>query len=139
MDSKFKDFDWASIGFDFGNWEEELVWALDIPAQELDINLLTWHLAIPYWTNDQGVRWTVSPQDVIDGETGTREELKRTDAVDLFYPIDLYEHNGRLFVLDGLHRLVKQYMEGEKSVTVRIVPKEHFPDIASEHPFELPS
>lgn len=27
-----KVFDWQSIGLDFGNWEEEKIWALELPV-----------------------------------------------------------------------------------------------------------
>ena len=138
MENKHKQFDWTSVGFTFGNWEEELVWALDIPAQEIDINRLVWHFPIPYWENDNGDRWSVSPQDVLDKQMYTEKEQKRVQEADTNYPLDLYEHEGKLFVLDGLHRLVKLYAEGKKTIMVRIVPPERFCEVASEYPFELP-
>lgn len=139
INNKYKQFDWKSVGFNFGNWEEELVWALDIPTQKIDIEKLTWHFPIPYWENDVGERWTVSPQDVLDKEDGTSKEQQRVEDCDTNYPLDLYEHDGKHFVLDGLHRLVKLYAEGKKNILVRIVPKERFSEIKSEYPFELPN
>lgn len=139
MKNKYKYFDWKSVGFNFGNWEEELVWALDIPTQEINIEKLIWHFDIPYWENDLGERWTVSPRDVINKEERTSQEQKRVEECDTSYPLDLYEHNAKLFVLDGLHRLVKLYTESKEHVQVRIVPKERFSEIKSEYPFELPN
>lgn len=138
MTNKYKHFDWSAVGFTFGNWEEELVWALDIPTQEIDIEQLAWHLDIPYWENDQGERWSVTPMDVIQGVAHSTNERKRIDDADTTYPLDLFEHEGKLFVLDGLHRLAKLYSGGEETVAVRIVPKDRFHEVASEHPFELP-
>lgn len=138
MTNKYKHFDWAAVGFNFGNWEEELLWALDIPVQEIDIEKLAWHLTIPYWENDSGQRWTVSPQDVIDKEPGTSKEQEQVKASDTSFPLDLFENEGKLFVLDGLHRLVKQQVEGIQKIKVRIVPKKRFHEVASAYPFELP-
>ncbi len=139
MRNKYKHFDWHSVGFNFGNWEEELIWALDMPVQKINIDELTWHLDIPYWKNDNGERWAISPRDVINKEVGSVKEQNRVHDVDISYPIDLYKHDGKLFVLDGLHRLVKQYVDGAKRIQVRIVPKDRFHEVASEHPFELPN
>lgn len=138
MNNKYKNFDWQSIGFNFGNWEEELIWSLDLPVKEVDIKDLLWHLDIPYWDNDDSQRWFVSPRDVINKEIGTIDEQKRVENVDLKYPIELFEDNGKIFILDGLHRLTKLYIQGAKSVKARIIPKERFSEIASIHPFELP-
>ena len=132
-------FDWNSVGLDFGNWEEEKIWALDLPVQEIDIEKLLWHLDVPYWENDAGQRWKVTPRDVIDGKDGALYERMRTDRADTSFPIDLFEHKGKIFVLDGLHRLVKLFMQGKQKFRVRIIPADRFSEIASEHPIELPA
>lgn len=134
----YKHFNWKAIGFDFGNWEEEKIWALDLPTEQIDITELEWHLDIPYWENDAEERWTVAPRDVIEKRENTLREQTRVDQADTTYPIDLFRHDGKLFVLDGLHRFVKLSLQGHTQVAVRIIPPERFPDIASEHPFELP-
>ncbi len=139
MTAKYKNFNWQLVGFNFGNWEEELVWALDLPVEKIDIERLTWHLQIPYWENDLGERWTVSPYDVINKEPETKNEQQRVKDADISFPLDLFENEGKLFVLDGLHRLVKLYSQGEKEVSVSIVPRERFSEVKSEHPFELPA
>ena len=139
MNNKYKNFDWKSVGFNFGNWEEELVWSLNLPIEEIDINKLVWHLDIPYWENDKKQRWTVSPRDVMNRASDTMIEQKRVESVDIKYPIDLFENDGKLFVLDGLHRLVKLYNQKQKRIQVRIIPKERFREVASIHPFELPN
>jgi hypothetical protein len=139
MVNKYKNFDWQAIGFNFGNWEEELIWSLDTPVEEINIKNLLWHLDIPYWENDNEERWTVSPRDVINKEEGTSAEQKRVENVDISYPIELFENEGKYFILDGLHRLVKLYNQKSELIKVRITPKERFSEISSESPFELPS
>jgi len=54
------------------------------------------------------------------------------------YPIDIFFANGKWYVLDGLHRFAKLYLQGEKEVQVRKVPKERFHKIASDFPIKLP-
>ncbi len=139
MINKYKNFNWKSIGFNFGNWEEELIWSLDIPVEEISIKDLLWHFDIPYWENDEGDRSTVSPRDVINKEVGTIVEQKRVEDVDINYPIDLFENEGKYFILDGLHRLVRLYNNKSEMIRVRIIPKERFPEISSKYPFELPN
>jgi hypothetical protein len=39
------------------------------------------------------------------------------------------ENKGRWLMLDGLHRLMKAHLQGEKFVRVRIVPREMIPKI----------
>ncbi|MGV8084625.1 MAG: hypothetical protein ACP5N9_00025 [Candidatus Bilamarchaeum sp.] len=137
--NSYKDFNWESVGLDFGNWEEEKLWALDLPKEEMDIEELLWHFDAPFWTDDNSERWTVSPWDVIKQKEGTVIEQARMEKADLSYPIDIMKNHGRWIVLDGLHRLAKAYKQGQKMVTVRIVPRERFPEIASDHPIELPN
>ena len=115
-------FDWNSVGLDFGNWEEEKIWALDLPVQEIDIEKLLWHLDVPYWENDTSERWTVTPRDVIDGKHGTTHERIRTDRADTSFPIDLFEHKGKIFVLDGLHRFIKLFSNQKLPMIIEIMP-----------------
>lgn len=131
-------FDWNSVGLDFGNWEEEKIWSLDLPIQEINVERLLWHLDVPYWENDASNRWTVTPRDVMNQKAGTSREQAKTINADTSFPIDLFENKGKLFVLDGLHRLIKLLAEGESKIKVRIIPNDRFSEIASEYPIELP-
>lgn len=138
MENKYKNFDWQSVQLNFGNWEEEKVWGLHLPTEKINIEELLWHFDVPYWENDEGERWTVSPRDVIHKEIGTSREYKRSVDADTSYPIDVFYANERLYVLDGLHRLVKLYLGGAQEILVHKVPKERFGEIKSEYPIELP-
>jgi hypothetical protein len=55
-----------------------------------------------------------------------REKIERADTS---FPIDIMENKGKWLILDGLHRLVKLYEQGAKTVRVRIIPREKIPDI----------
>jgi hypothetical protein len=130
-------YDWSSVGLDFGNWEVEKLWALELPTEEMNIKDLLWHFDTPFWPNDNSEKWTVTPWDVINQKEGTSLEQQMNDA-DLTYPIDILKNHGKWLVLDGLHRLAKTYMQGRKNVKVRVVPRERLPEILSGEPIELP-
>jgi len=134
-----RDFKWDSIGLDFGNWEEEKIWALDLPVTEINIKELLWLFDAPFWENDDGERYMITPWDVVQGNKNATKEIEAMQRADLLYPIDIFENHGKWLVLDGLHRLAKLYKNGEVKVKVRIIPRERFPEIASEYPIELPN
>ncbi len=114
------------VGFDF-SWSEEKVWALDVPVEEIDINELTWHFAVPFhWEN--GV-YNLTSQEIIDNPEAHKAEYERTMKADLVHPIDIMENKGRWLILDGLHRLMKSSILGMKKVQVRKIPRERIPDI----------
>jgi len=56
---------------------------------------------------------------VIDNPEAHKEEYERTMKADMEYPIDIMENRGRWLILDGLHRLMKAAILGEKKVKVR--------------------
>ncbi len=134
-----KKFDWNEVGLDFGNWEEEKLWALPLPVTSIDISELLWHLDCPWWESDSGERYTVTPRDVIELAPGTSTERAKVQQADTSYPIDIFYNKDKWLILDGIHRLVKLYQEGVGQVQVRIVTNEVFPSIASSEPIELPN
>ena len=114
------------VGFDF-DWSEQKVWALEIEPEEIGINELTWHFDIPFlWEN--GV-YNLKPQEVIDNPESHKEEYERTMRSNTSHPIDIMENKGRWLILDGLHRLMKLYTRGEKTIKVRKIPREKIPEI----------
>lgn len=133
-----KKFNWRSVGFDFGNWEEEKIWALKLPVIDLDINDLVWHFDAPWWPDDNGERWMVTPWDVIRQIEGTLNEQSNIEKVDLNFPIEVLAHRDRLLILDGVHRLVKAYKQGDKKIKARIIPREKLPEIIVSDEVELP-
>ena len=134
-----KQFDWNFVGLDFGNWEDEKLWALDIPTSKLNIKDLEWHFDCPFWEHDNGERFTITPRNVLKREEGTQAEQDKVKNADTSFPIDIYFNRDKWLILDGIHRLVKLYQEGVKEVDVRIVAKEKLPLILSGEPIEMPS
>ncbi|MBS3156328.1 ParB-like nuclease domain-containing protein [Candidatus Woesearchaeota archaeon] len=115
------------VGFDF-HWNVEKVWALNYPAEEIDIRELEWHFEIPFWSKKGGF-YDLSPNDVISKPELFKEEYERTMNANLAHPIDIMKNKGKWLILDGLHRLVKAKIIGAKKVKVRKIPRSEIPNI----------
>lgn len=131
-------YNWDSVGFDFGNWDETKIWDLNLPVVEVDMKELLWHFEAPWWANDNKERWTVTPWDVIHQTPNSRSEQKIVNKVELSYPIEILKHKGKWLILDGIHRLTKAYIQGYKKMKVHIIPQERLPEILTNDPIELP-
>ena len=118
------------VGFDF-NWDEEKVWALDLPIEEIPITDLTWHFDIPFWWENGGF-YNLTPKTVLDNQEKYADRIGRIMSADISYPLDIMQWKGRWLLLDGLHRLTKHYLFGNKKIKVRKVPVEKIPDILKE-------
>ena len=118
----------SEYGFDF-DWDERDVWKLDYPAKEIEIDKLAWHFEVPFWNlGDQ--EYVLTPSQVMSDPEKYRLEYDRIMMADERYPIDVMENNGRLVILDGLHRLVKQKIQGKDQVLVRIIPRSEIANLA---------
>lgn len=115
-------------GFDF-DWNEDDVWKLNYPTQEIALEILEWHFNIPFWNWDN--EWYVlKPIDVINNPQKYKLQYDRVMASDISYPIDVMVNKERLVILDGLHRLVKCKLLGMNKVKVRIIPRKEIPNIS---------
>ena len=117
MISKIKPKIIDDVGFDF-HWDEEKVWKLDVPVEEMNISELEWHFDTPFWWTKGGY-YDLNPREVIGNPEKWRNEYGRTMKSDLKYPLDIMFWRERWLLLDGLHRLVKAYILGNKVVKVR--------------------
>jgi hypothetical protein len=119
------------VGFDFA-WDERKVWELDVPSEEMMTEELMWHLEMPFiWSKPNGY-YDVTPNEVIANPDSHREEYERTLRADTQFPIDIMQWKGRWLILDGLHRLMKQVIEGHLVVQVRKIPQSAIPLITKE-------
>ncbi len=119
------------VGFDF-DWSSPKVWALEEPTVEMDINDLLWHFDIPFWEKEGTDDYNLIPWDVIKYPEIEKTHFAKVQAADLVHPIDIMENKGRWLILDGLHRLVKSYMQGKKTVSVRKIPRSRIPEILKD-------
>ena len=116
----------TDVGFDF-DWNEEKVWALDVPVEEMDASELAWHFDIPFlW--EEGI-YDLAPIEVLDRPDKHQKEYDRVLRADLAYPIDIMWNKGRWLILDGLHRLMKAWVLGIKKVKVRKISRDFIPKI----------
>ncbi len=119
------------VGFDF-SWDEQKVWALEFPTENFPFSELAWHLDTPFiWSKPDGY-YDVNPLEVIEHPEAHPEEYQRTMAADTTHPIDIMRWRGRWVILDGLHRLMKLFIEGHEEVAVRKIPQSAIPDIITE-------
>ena len=115
------------VGFDF-SWDNQRVWALDVPVSKMSISELEWHFDIPFLWHDGGI-YNLTPRKVIEEKEKYAEEYQRTLCADLSHPIDIMKNKGQWLILDGLHRLMKAALRGMKLVDVRKIPRREVPKI----------
>lgn len=119
------------VGFDF-SWDERKVWELEVPTEEMPIDELTWHFDVPFiWYKPDGY-YDVNPREVIEHPDQHPEEYERTMQSDTDYPIDVMHWKKRWLILDGLHRLMEQAIQGKEVVQVRKVPESAIPQILKD-------
>lgn len=114
------------VGFDF-HWSEEKVWKLSLPIEEMDIKELLWHLDYPWWRDHDGQQYRVTPKQVIDDPKAYHDQYNRIVTADVSHPVDIMFYRNHWIILDGMHRLLKLFLEGKTKVSVRKVPVESIP------------
>jgi len=115
------------VGFDF-EWDNKKVWQLDVPMTKMDIKELIWHFEIPFCRN-QDDKYSLTPSEIIKNPEMHKIEYERTMKADMQHPLDIMENKGRWLILDGLHRLMKAYVQGQKEVGVRVIPRDKISEI----------
>ena len=112
--------------FDFW-WDNQKVYQLNVPIEEIPVTELDWIFDLPFWSNE-GVNYILTPREFINNPTKYPTHKTRIEICDTAYPIDIMLNpNGKWLILDGLHRLVKMVIEGKKSVKVRKLSRELIP------------
>ena len=117
-------------GFDF-DWDERDTWALDYPVQEIPLEQLAWHFEVPFW-NWQGKEYVLTPNQVMREPEKYQSEYERIMQADESFPIEVMENKGRLVILDGLHRLVKEKLAGKQTVWVKIIPRSEIDNLQAK-------
>ncbi len=98
---------------------------LPFPLVEIPLEKLLWHFDMPVWEKDGTDDWNLKPWEVIKKEEGTTVHQKRVEEADTGYPIVVTEYNSRLVILDGVHRLVKTYLQDRKTISSKVIPGEY--------------
>ena len=114
--------------FDFW-WDNQKVYDLKLPVQEISVEELAWIFDLPFWSND-GVNYCLSAREFMEDPKKYPTHLERIASCDTSYPIDIMQNpKGKWLILDGLHRLVKVVMAGAKTVKVRRLSRDLIPEI----------
>ncbi len=98
---------------------------LPLPIVEVPIEQLIWHFDMPVWEKDRTNDWNLTPWEVIRKEVGSDVHQKRVKEANAIYPIVVTEYKNRLVILDGIHRLVKTYENGQKAIKAKIIPEKY--------------
>lgn len=113
-------------GMDF-HWSNEKIWTLDVPVEEIDVSELEWQLDLPFWNHD-GKKYNLCPRSVLQNIELYPDHKERILKANICHPIDAMKNqNGKLEILDGVHRLVRLMLEGNKKVKGRRIPRELIP------------
>lgn len=115
-------------GLDF-HWDNQKVWKLDIPTEEMDIKEIKWIMEINFWWKDD-MGNTISPNEVLANLDMYPDHKDRILYADTSYPLDIMKNrHGRWLTLDGLHRLAKLIINNETKIIVRKISRELIPII----------
>jgi hypothetical protein len=102
-------------------WDTEVLRSLDLPVVQLDLAELIWHLKLPFWSH-AGRPFQVSPFQVAAQPEQHPEHHARTMSADMRYPLDAVRRaDGRITILDGVHRLLRAELRQLPSVRVRVL------------------
>lgn len=119
------------VGFDF-RWDNRKVWALEIEPEEMPVSELEWILDIPFLAVDTDWGYELTAREVLENPDKYPYQIERTKKADIRYPIDIMWNKERWLILDGLHRLMRQIMEGKTTVMVRKVSRDLIPQITKD-------
>jgi hypothetical protein len=111
-------------------WNIGKLHSLDLPIQPVAVDDLAWLFDLPLWQNN-GARFQVSPAQVRADPARFPDHMRRVLASDLQHPIHLVQHNGRLVVLDGCHRLLKAAIQGHAQIEAMVLSPQDLQSICT--------
>jgi hypothetical protein len=110
-----------------GIYNVEILWKLTnkLNTKKININKLTHNLNKVLWTIVGKKRNKyITPNQVINDPFLSPNDYCKILNAELKYPIIIYDDDGDLDVLDGLHRLCKAYLLGYKTIKIKYVTME---------------
>jgi hypothetical protein len=60
----------------------------------------------------------------LNNDKDTSNHRTKIQEADISFPIIVTEYKDRLVILDGVHRLVKAFEEGNKIIKAKIIPED---------------
>lgn len=111
-------------------WDQDRLFALDLPTEMMAMNDLLPFLDAPYWRPGRNAGlFQLTARDVQTDPVTHADHWERTLAADLAYPLMLFRGDERVVLMDGYHRLLKAEVQQVTSLPVRIVTATHLPAI----------
>lgn len=110
-----------NIGFKI---DEPKLWAVVILVEEIPIAEIEYNLDIPYLEKEGMDDWNLTPIMLIDNFEKESLHAKAVKEANLKYPIEIYYHDNKWIILDGVHRFTKHVRLGHKTIKVMRVSPE---------------
>ena len=103
------------------NWDVQAVWALDAATTHRSRKEFDYLLELPLWSSapEKGMLFDVAPMEVIRNPEIWPYQNRRIASADTLYPMDFLVQDGKNWILDGIHRLAKNYIKDVEIVEVR--------------------
>jgi len=104
--------------------DNKKLWALKIPEETMNIDELKWMMEVPFW-EDEKRNIVLTPNEVLKDLDHFPKHRDRILGCDTLFPLHIMKNKkGEWVTLDGLHRLAKLILEGERVVKVKKVSEE---------------
>ncbi|MBS0221988.1 MAG: hypothetical protein JSR91_14725 [Proteobacteria bacterium] len=112
-------------------WDHAKLHALTgLREMTVPVSDLAWHLDLPFWA-EGGKPFRVCPSEVALDRIRHSAQWNRTKGADLRFPLHARtDSEGRVILLDGIHRLLKASIVGMSAVNVRILSDDELSKIA---------
>lgn len=111
-------------------WENDRIWALDLPIHTGSVDSFEWQLDLPFLpSNSPNQIFDLNPREIIENPTRYREQHQHFLNVVTHFPIETMYFGKLLVILDGFNRLMNHVVNERESITYRIVPNEMFSTI----------
>jgi hypothetical protein len=113
------------------NWDVRRVWEQEAAISRRPLADFEYLLDLPLWSSQpkQGLLFDVAPRVVMDFPEKSPHQTQRLHEARIEFPIDLLHHQGREWVLDGVHRIAKLSLMGVDTVSVRVHDETAIPRI----------
>jgi len=124
-------------GFPFPVKMED-IWKSNNRVEEVHIDELRWNLKLPWWSTDEAIPYNLTPDEVLNDINIYLDHKKRVENSDVKYPLLLVQtKQERWLIYDGVHRFVRQILEGKQSIFCQKFKIEEIGEYVQESHFEL--
>ena len=111
------------------NWEVTKVWALNSRVHQAWLSHFEYLLELPIWSSrpNAGMLFDITPMKLIKQPESCPYQMNRVRQANIKYPIDFLNYEGKLWILDGVHRLANMKLKGFETIFIRIHPETVIP------------